>query len=46
MTKQNFDKKRTDALRAFHDARVKAAAKAKKDAERLANQVPVVDEVA
>lgn len=44
MAKENFDRKRQDALRAMHDARVKAAAKVKKDAERLANQQPVLDD--
>ena len=44
--KENFDRKRSAALLAMHEARVKSALKAKKDAERLANQQPVVDDIA
>jgi len=50
VAKENFDKKRADALLAIYEARLKAiaqaekdAATAQKDADRLANQLPVLD---
>ena len=43
-TKTNFDSKRAAILKQMHNDRVKAAAKAKKDAERAANAAPVVDD--
>ncbi len=39
--KVNYDKKRADALRAMHDARIKAAAKAKKEAAEAATKAQV-----
>lgn len=36
MSKQNYDVKRANALKALHAERVKAAAQAKKDAEKAA----------
>lgn len=45
MSKVNYDAKRSQILKQIHADKVKAAVKAKKDAERLANQAPVVDEV-
>jgi hypothetical protein len=38
MSKVNYDAKRAQVLKQLHDARVKAAAQAKKDAEIAAKQ--------
>lgn len=44
MAKENYDAKRAAILKQIHADKVKATAKAKKDAERAANAAPTVDD--